>query len=313
LLDTTTYKFRNNGRRTPEPKWRFLQPTLEMANFEDGAYPTRSYREWLGAWRYGAAANWANGTLDWKADADFDRWHFLFVCGMCKRGDICGVPLQRCNGCRIVYYCSKAHQKKAWPLHKQICGQMRSLLSGANENTVHNAAEWKQYLFNGFGALRGLADDPSILDRAMICDEWHFQRHCQVCFYNPAAENATTRTLTPCSLCYCAAYCSNPACMMVFRVLHTVEACENYMNGFASIVMSMQQGTHLIICCNTRATTFSLPRSWKDYFNRKITDFPLPSLIIELPPVMVSRRVWSLLCRLQSLCAYLIPLLRRGC
>jgi hypothetical protein len=138
-----------------------------MANFEDGAYPTRSYREWLGAWRYGAAANWANGTLDWKAEADFDRWHFPFVCGMCKRGDICGVPLQRCNGCRIVYYCSKAHQKKAWPLHKQICGQMRSLLSGANENTVHNAAEWKQFLFNGFGALRGLADDPSILDRAM--------------------------------------------------------------------------------------------------------------------------------------------------
>jgi hypothetical protein len=161
-------------------------------------------------------------------------------------------------------------------------------MSGSNENTVRNAADWRRFLLFGLGRLRGLVDNAMIVDHPMICDEWHFQRHCHVCFYNPAAANATPRTLIPCSTCYCAAHCTDASCAAAFAGLHTVEACENYMNGFASIVMSMQQGTHLVLCCNTRATTFSLPHNWKDYFTNKLTDFAVPYQLVELPPVMVS-------------------------
>jgi hypothetical protein len=59
------------------------------------------------------------------------------------------------------------------------------------------------------------------------------------------------------------------------------------MIGFASIVMSMQQGNLLIINCNTRAKAVSIPTDWNDYFTRKIEDFDVAKQLAAMPPVMV--------------------------
>jgi hypothetical protein len=36
------------------------------------------------------------------------------------------VALQRCGSCHVVFYCSQAHQKQAWPAHKPVCGMLRA-------------------------------------------------------------------------------------------------------------------------------------------------------------------------------------------
>lgn len=69
--------------------------------------------------------------------------------------------------------------------------------------------------------------------------------------------------------------------------MHTAEACEHYLNGFAAVVMSMQQGTHLIVCCQSRATEFRLPSNWNEYFQQKLNDFEVHEQLLLLPPVMV--------------------------
>src|SRR5690606_20712992 len=36
---------------------------------------------------------------------------------------------QRCMGCRVVYYCSRACQRRAWPEHKPSCMQAQQFLA----------------------------------------------------------------------------------------------------------------------------------------------------------------------------------------
>jgi hypothetical protein len=130
---------------------------------------------------------------------------------------------------------------------------------------------------------------PDLMKDRMNFDEWLFQRHCQVCFYNPAAETLNERQLIQCEKCHCAAHCSSPECAATFTTEHTSEACEKYMTGFASMVMSMQQGGQLVINTVTRATTLSLPINWADFFARKLKDFVVDEFLLRMPPVMVSR------------------------
>ena len=39
----------------------------------------------------------------------------------CEKCGIYSIKLYACKGCRVVYYCSKKHQKKDWKSHKQDC------------------------------------------------------------------------------------------------------------------------------------------------------------------------------------------------
>lgn len=41
------------------------------------------------------------------------------VCAVCE-----SEALLRCGGCKIVFYCSKEHQKQHWRLHKKLCKEL---------------------------------------------------------------------------------------------------------------------------------------------------------------------------------------------
>jgi hypothetical protein len=47
-------------------------------------------------------------------------------CSHCERSEIrSGIKVSACKGCRVLYYCSSACQKLAWPEHKPMCLEMR--------------------------------------------------------------------------------------------------------------------------------------------------------------------------------------------
>jgi hypothetical protein len=50
----------------------------------------------------------------WDA-RDTDPW-----CGHCGAPSLAGIKLKKCALCRV-HYCNAAHQKAAWPFHKQFC------------------------------------------------------------------------------------------------------------------------------------------------------------------------------------------------
>ena len=43
----------------------------------------------------------------------------LKICSVCQKHDL---KCKTCDACRAVQYCSRACQKKAWPMHKKQCG-----------------------------------------------------------------------------------------------------------------------------------------------------------------------------------------------
>ena len=270
--------------------------SFNMASFEEGAFPTQKFNEWLSAWRVGSE-DWADGSLKWQFHTvNFDKWHYPYFCGVCKRGEICGVSLQRCNGCKVAHYCSREHQQKAWPIHKQICKHLANFFESFDSSVIKTMPEWRKFLVVDSNILRSMALPKEPLSDTMISDEWLYQRHCHACFYNPAARDVPARQLIECPKCHCAAHCSNPECIAKFNTLHTPEACENYIIGFAAVVMSMQQGTMLVINSLSRATTFSLPKDWNDYFTQKLQDFEVDYRLCSMPPVMVGLLLWKYLC-----------------
>jgi hypothetical protein len=282
LFCGTRYPLLDRVDASPE----ILTGGFTMANFEDTTYPTLEYDHWMEMWQAGAS-DWADGSLRWQFPVNFDKWCYPYFCGGCKRGEICKVPLQRCNGCKMTYYCGRDHQKKAWSGHKLICKHICSFFESHDSTTITTAADWKKHVFFGIGTLRQAAHPVDPFNVTMNEEEWLNQRHCQVCYYNPADTKVPARPLVECSTCHCAAHCSSPSCTERFATMHTRKACEQYMIGFASIVMSMQQGNLLIINCNTRAKTVSIPTDWNDYFTRKIEDFDVAKQLAVMPPVMV--------------------------
>ena len=284
---------------------------VKMANFEDGGYATKPYNVWQSMWKRGAY-DWEDGSLDWKTNIDFDKWHFPYCCGICKRGEMCGVALSKCSGCKMTYYCSKEHQKRAWKVHKHACKHFAAFFANHQSDRSGNIASRKRNLIIDITELRLHASasggkDP--IEDQMNADEWFNQRHCVVCNMNPAAAGADTSSstrktqLVECQRCHCVAHCSTPACEERFRSVHNEEQCELHFIGFAALVMAMQQGNSLCVSSNKRevavptTTTSSssssasrlLPRNWGEFFQRRINDFDVPAALLEMPPVMVSK------------------------
>lgn len=258
-----------------------------MASFEGGAFATDDFQSWLTMWRRGAS-DWAAGTLDWPFPFLFDNWNFPYMCGTCKRGEICNKPLMRCNKCKISHYCCREHQLKAWPIHKHACKYFqRCVTEFYNPELFNNQKMWKFYLMKGNEYLRTLSPSSDPLQHRVNSDEWYSQRHCQVCFFNPAGP-IPDRKLVECITCHCAAHCSTPECTARFAKLHTAQACEKYLITLAAQVISIQGGGAAVEPCLTREKTYNLPRNWSEYYARKINDVNCHPLMMRMPPIMVS-------------------------
>lgn len=258
-----------------------------MASTEEGAFATDKFPSWVGMWRNGAS-DWSSGALEWPAHFMFDNWNFPYMCGICKRGEICNVPLQRCIKCKIAHYCSREHQLKAWPVHKTSCKHIARLFKDfTSVNQINSATKWKSFIVKSQELLRAYSSSEDPLKHRMNSDEWFSQRHCQVCYFNPAGP-ATDRKLVECPTCHCAAHCSAPDCTSSFQQLHTAEACEKYLIGLASLIISVQGGGQAVQTSQTRERSLKLPVSWADYFARKIEDMGCHPAFMRFPPMMVS-------------------------
>ncbi len=257
-----------------------------MASTEEGAFATDKFPSWVGMWRNGAS-DWSSGALEWPAHFMFDNWNFPYMCGICKRGEICNVPLQRCNKCKISHYCSREHQLKAWPVHKTSCKHIARLFKDFNSvNQINSATKWKSFIVKSQALLRAYSPSDDPLKHRMNSDEWFSQRHCQVCYFNPAGP-VTDRKLVECPTCHCAAHCSDSDCTSAFQKLHTAEACEKYLIGLASLIISVQGGGQAVQTSQTREQTLKLPVNWADYFARKIEDMGCHPAFMRFPPMMV--------------------------
>ena len=60
-------------------------------------------------------------------DQHFPRRPMPYVCSCCRK-DVGKV--QVCSGCKLVAYCSKECQRKAWPVHKIACKSLPQPSSG---------------------------------------------------------------------------------------------------------------------------------------------------------------------------------------
>ncbi len=56
--------------------------------------------------------------------------HLCMLRTMQQRCNLCGLPsTQRCNACKVVFYCGRSHQKDDWPKHKHACREYQRLKS----------------------------------------------------------------------------------------------------------------------------------------------------------------------------------------
>ena len=54
---------------------------------------------------------------------DLKKVDFLMTCGFCSKREESAKQFQKCNRCKIVYYCGKSCQKSDWKIHKKNCKQ----------------------------------------------------------------------------------------------------------------------------------------------------------------------------------------------
>eukprot|EP00455_Lapot_gusevi_P031488 TRINITY_DN3415_c0_g1_i1.p1 TRINITY_DN3415_c0_g1~~TRINITY_DN3415_c0_g1_i1.p1 ORF type:complete len:171 (+),score=42.60 TRINITY_DN3415_c0_g1_i1:69-581(+) len=50
-------------------------------------------------------------------------------CNVCRGATAQGAALQRCAGCKCVFYCGQDHQKADWKAHKTLCKQISTIYS----------------------------------------------------------------------------------------------------------------------------------------------------------------------------------------
>ena len=232
--------------------------------------------------------DWARGERVWDLNPCFDK-HFMYGCAVCHRGPVTSTQLTRCSSCRIVYYCSQACQKRHWKNHKAACATIKHMHEELPSCPAVDERSWKQYISEGRLYLSyDLGTSDSFY---LVSHPWLRQRHCQVCFYCPAApqRGCENRRLKECVNCNDAACCDDVECLAVFKRIHDAEACEKYLIGLASVVMSMQQGTLLGIPSNSRDSIESKKLAdWNTYFTYKIQDFSsdVHPQLLRHPPVL---------------------------
>ena len=87
--------------------------------------------------------------------ANFSLMPMAGQCGFCKKASTeLPNPLRKCRGCGIAKYCSQECQKRAWPEHKKVCRDIKTVLQVIRLRPSSDPRDLE-------GALRAAAD-PSV-------------------------------------------------------------------------------------------------------------------------------------------------------
>ncbi|XP_031831791.1 uncharacterized protein LOC116426664 [Nomia melanderi] len=131
------------------------------------------------------------------------NYHFYTnACHVCKQfGE--GISLKRCGNCTMIAYCSKGHQRKHWPQHRDLCSIICNIL---NDNKLSNflnygdinIKKWTDMKMN-FMLLVAM----KIPRRLKHYEEqmFKFLRSCTVC------HNRNPKELVDCLNCPAASFC----------------------------------------------------------------------------------------------------------
>lgn len=120
----------------------------------------------------------------------------FFKPGVCHYCKCIYLPIKRCNSCKILAYCCKAHQVADWKNHKKLC----TIIANEGSILVYNVNSYSDFL--EFKKKRGyywrsqLGRDLQIFETQM----WLFTLACAVCFGR--------KDLFPCKDCLSVYYCS---------------------------------------------------------------------------------------------------------
>jgi hypothetical protein len=244
-----------------------------MANWEVAGLATKPFNEWVNFFQ-GGSDDWRSGTLEWVMPKPFDNAVFQYGCVVCKRGPICGVKLNHCSGCHMIHYCSSKCQKLHWKAHKLVCPLIKNYMDECMESDSlpRDAESYRAYILKLCGPMRVTYSTLSDSVRLQLSpalqthEEWMSQQHCISCFRIPAVyglhgkvDKSEKVNLTHCQVCFSSAHCPNPTCIERFKKLHTRRACEQYLLYMSTKVVSMQFGTTIITCSQSRLESLAPP------------------------------------------------------
>lgn len=139
----------------------------------------------------------------------FTDYFYGSVCHVCKRsGNEDNVVLKVCSGCKLFSYCSYVHQKDHWPIHKEFCKCIQTILKRTGGRHVFQEA--KQYLISDYREWnRYRTSIMQLAECIMNRPPWPLEQQvflfppvCNVCHHYEPAE------MIPCSQCNSVLYCS---------------------------------------------------------------------------------------------------------
>lgn len=119
--------------------------------------------------------------------------NICFVCNLTARE----TRLKHCGSCKMISYCSEAHQKKHWKKHKKLCGVIQKVDKMLKPDDLEDKLNWYKYRTN-FMMLCELE-----MGRKLKSYEMNmilFPNRCQICHSKIVSEN--------CQDCFCVSYCS---------------------------------------------------------------------------------------------------------
>ena len=137
----------------------------------------------------------------------YDTFYYSTACHVCKCIDtFADRRLKRCGGCKMVSYCSTQHQKIHWPIHRNICKCINSILKAQQKLHLFQV-NMETTIPEQWCKLRTslmLMVQLKMVKKLSTTEQqlFWFPRVCELC------KEAKQETLIDCEKCHCVSYCS---------------------------------------------------------------------------------------------------------
>ncbi|XP_011865068.1 PREDICTED: uncharacterized protein LOC105560508 [Vollenhovia emeryi] len=127
----------------------------------------------------------------------YNDFFYATVCHVCKRfgGD---VPLRKCSACKLIFYCSKEHQKQHWKQHKSLCNAVLEVSRTCNiKPCTATLEEWdtKKWGFMGLVSEK-LGRPRQVYESEMFL----YPKECAVCY---KLDDYLLKDCRDCAASYC--------------------------------------------------------------------------------------------------------------